>query len=197
MIWLYTGTPGSGKTLHATVDIVEWVSKRKHVVANYGVNLSIYKRLKGYFFTYMDNSEITPEFLVQFSIDHKWPGKEGQGLLVIDEASVLFNCREFNAKGRAQWVQFFQQHRKWGWDIIFITQFDRMLDRQIRSFVEYNIIHRKVNNYGVYGAFLKLLHIPLFIAVEFWYGVKAKTAVKFFTVDRKVAKAYNSWAVVS
>ena len=38
----------------------------------------------------------------------------------------------------------FSQHRKLGYRVILIAQFDRMLDRQIRSVLEYEYIHRKV-----------------------------------------------------
>ena len=40
--------------------------------------------------------------------------------------------------------------------MILIAQFDRMLDRQIRSVIEYEHIHRKVKNIGVWGKCLIL-----------------------------------------
>ena len=79
-------------------------------------------------------------------MDNHKIGKEGQTLVVIDECQIIFNCRDFGRKDRNAWVTFFAQHRKLGFNVILITQSDRMLDRQIRSLVEEEVKHRKLNN---------------------------------------------------
>ena len=72
---------------------------------------------------------------------------EGQFLLVIDECQIMFNSREWNVKNRTEWCIFFQEHRKYGYNIILITQFNRLVDRQIRSLVEFEIVHRDISNF--------------------------------------------------
>lgn len=65
MIELYTGTPGSGKSLHAAHEIREALDKYrgadKPVVTNFEVNTSNVKRPQA--FHYFDNDEITPDLL--------------------------------------------------------------------------------------------------------------------------------------
>ena len=60
---------------------------------------------------------------------------EQQGEVLVMQHNDL-NCRDFGRKDRNAWVTFFSQHRKLGFNIILITQSDRMLDKQIRSLVE-------------------------------------------------------------
>ena len=71
-----------------------------------------------------------------------------------------------------------------------------MIDKQIRAFVEYNTVHRRVDNAGKYGKIFKKLSIPVFISVTFWHGVNMRTDVKFNFLNKKVARTYNSWATV-
>ena len=86
---------------------------------------------------------------------------EDQILLVIDESQLIFNARDWQKAGREKWLSFFSQHRKYGYHIILVAQFDRMIDRQIRSLIEYEYVHRKVGNYGIKGRALhRLLRQP-------------------------------------
>lgn len=193
MIWLYSGTPGSGKSLHATKDIINRLIRTKNkdnqfVICNYNLKVKYSDK-----FFYMDNFDITPDFLIEFALNFHQLGKENQSLLVIDEASILFNCRDIGAKNRKEWIQFFQQHRKLGYNVILITQFDRMLDRQIRCFIEYEIVHRKLNNAGGWGIIFTILHIPMFYTIEKWYGAKIKTNQGFMPFSIKASKAYNTF----
>lgn len=190
LIWLYTGTPGSGKSLDAARDILRAVNiSKKTVIANFPVNEKYFRKGHGQFI-YKDNSELTVEFLIKYSIQNNKMGKEGQTLLVIDEAQCIFNSRDtLYAKDRMLWIKFFSQHRKFGYNIILIAQFDRMLDRQIRSLVEYEVIHRKVNNFKI--GFL--VPFPLFVKVETWYGMKEKTSSQFYLYRKKLNGLYDSY----
>ena len=101
--------------------------------------------------------------------------REGEILLVIDEAQLLFNSREWVKSDRAEWCSFFTQHRKLGYEVVLVAQFDRMLDRQIRSLIEYEWIHRKVSNFGNKGKIMSLFcGGRLFVAVKVWYPLKEK-----------------------
>lgn len=196
MIYLYTGTPGSGKSLHAARDIVNRLHRGGTLIANFPIKLeAIKKKIKGNFI-YKDNSEMTVNFLVDYAYKNHVIGKENQSLVIIDEAQIIFNCREFGQKDRLQWVKFFTQHRKLGYNIILCTQVDRMIDRQIRGLVEYEIKHRKINNYGVMGILCSLTFQTYFIAIEYWYGMKgpdSKLSVSFFRFQKKYQEIYNSY----
>lgn len=193
MIYLYSGTPGSGKSLHATQDIISYLRRGKPVIANYSLNLTEYKSIRKARFVYVDNSEITPEYLTSFSKMALVQGKENQALIVLDECGILLNCRDFTRNDRARWVTFFQQHRKLGYNVILISQYDRMIDKQIRSFIEYEVVHRKVNNAGSFGIILRMLHIPFFLAISKWYGVKMIVNREIVQINKRLLRAYNSY----
>lgn len=201
MIYLYSGTPGSGKSLHQARNVWNRLAAGKPVIANYDVNTSLIKPISkrrgvGQFVC-VDNYELTPDFLRDFSREyfacHKF--HEGEILLFIDEAQIVFNCRDDNMSvKRKDWVTFFTQHRKFGYDIFFVAQFDRMLDRQIRSLIEYEVIHRKVSNFGVKGWILSLLAGGnLFVSVKMWYPMKERIGSEFFRYRRRYSRLYDSY----
>lgn len=197
MIYLYSGTPGSGKSLHQAENIYWRLRRNKPVVANYQINLS---KIRGYkdSFYYLDNTELTPQVLMKISrklFPHGRP-REGSIQLYIDEAQLLFNAREWNAAGRRDWLTFFTEHRKYGYDIFLIAQFDRMLDRQIRGVIEYEVKHRKVTNFGSLGILLKLLSFgDLFVSVTLWYSMKERINAHFFRFHRRYARLYDTYKV--
>lgn len=197
MIYLYSGTPGSGKSLHMARDIMVKLKRKHGVIANFPINTN--KLKKGIFrkpgfgkFTYIDNSELTADFLKEYAYKHHKIGKEGQTLVCIDECQVIFNAREFSRKDRMEWVKFFSQHRKLGYNIILISQNDRMIDRQIRCLIEYEYKHRKANCFGFIGM---LIPVPLFVSVIYWYGIREKIGTEFFTYRKKLSTLYDSYAL--
>lgn len=216
MIWLYSGTPGSGKSLHTAQDIERKLKRGQRVIANFPVELHEVRKKKVRFFLertgmvfknddsltddigeyiYKDNSELTVSFLVNYARKNHKLGKEGQTLLIIDECSVQFNPRDFGRKDRDGWIKFFQHHRKLGYNVILISQNDRLIDRQIRSFIEYDVKHRKVNNFKTLGMIFSLFRVQLFIAVTYWYGVREKTGSEFFRYNKRHGKFYDTFAM--
>lgn len=196
LIYLYTGSPGSGKSYHVAKDIYNRLKRGryKRVIANFKIDLNKIPKCKGEFY-YLDNSDLSVEYLIEFARENHIEGIENQTLLVIDEAQVKYNSREWQTKGneRMKWIEFFSQHRKLGYNIILITQFDRMIDRQIRSLVEYEIKHRKVNNFKL-G---KILPVTLFACITYWYGVNEKIETEFLIFRRKFARIYDSYSIIS
>ena len=195
MIWLYTGTPGSGKSYHAVYDIVKKLkqTEKNRVIANFGLNFDNqrkkYKKQMYNNFIYLDNSEMTVDFLVDFAIKNHEIGVENQTLVVIDEAQIIFNSRTWNIEhdNRMRWIKFFSQHRKFGYNFILVTQFDRMIDRQIRSLVEYEVSHMKINSYFAFLPFV------VFLCVERWYGQKMKIRSYTLLLKKKIYECYNSY----
>ena len=198
-ITLYTGTPGSGKSFHAAKDIVSRLRRGGGLICNFPVNEDFVKKRKAHV-EYWDNSELTAARLVAYALDNHVMGKEGQTLLVIDECQIIFNCRDFGRKDRNAWVTFFAQHRKLGFNVILIAQSDRMLDKQIRSLVETEVKHRKLNNYGFGGMFLTLFTVgrTWFIAIDYWYGGnKLKLGQSIFPYLRRFENVYDSYRLFS
>ena len=122
-IWLYTGTPGSGKSFHAAKDIVSRLKRPGGIIANFPINEDFVpeKKRKSHAL-YWDNSELTAKRLVQYALEHHKIGVEGQTMVIIDECQIIFNCRDFGRKDRGAWVTLFSQHRKLGFNFILITQ---------------------------------------------------------------------------
>lgn len=198
MIELYSGTPGSGKSLHTAKEIRTRLRMHKRIIiGNFYVNMNVVRHRKGTYL-YVPNDRLLPERLLQFSrrLSHHLGRrlKEGELLLIIDEAQLLFNSREWQQVSRNGWLSFFSQHRHYGYDIILAAQFDRMLDRQIRSLIEYEIIHRKVSRFGYIGFFVGLLTgNNLYIAVKRWYPIKERVDSDLFVGHRKLFELYDSY----
>lgn len=196
MIYLYSGTPGSGKSLHTARDILDALRVKKlPVIANFDINPDT----RGYAerFTYRDNMGLTPDFLLKFSEDYFKGRKvrEDRILLVIDEAQLVFNSRNWNQGQRMAWIEFFSQHRHFGYKVILIAQFDRMIDRQIRSLVEIEVNHRKMGNFGVKGLLLSLpFRGRLFLAISYYYGLKEKVGTSFLLPRKRYFRLYDSYS---
>lgn len=122
---------------------------------------------------------------------------ENQTLLVLDECQEFFNPRSWNASDRLEWCSFFRQHRKLGYDVYLISQDDKVIDKQIRSILQYEYEHRCVNNYKLGGKLLGIMAGgKLFVCVKRMYGVKAKDSrisSEFFTGQRKYYEYYDSY----
>lgn len=198
MIELYSGTPGSGKSLHTAKEIRSRLRMFKRVIiGNFYVNTKSIKRCKGTYL-FVTNARLTPDRLLQFSRKlschlGRWL-QEGEILLIIDEAQLLFNSREWQNVSRQGWLSFFSQHRHYGYDIILAAQFDRMLDRQVRCLIEYEEIHRKVNRFGYIGFFVGLFtRNNLYVAVKHWYPIKERIEGSFFFGSKKLFAIYDSY----
>lgn len=199
MIEFYSGTPGSGKSLHVARRVyTRLVMAKMPVISTFNINIDYVskggkRKIGAFYYVPMgDGPEcMTVKYLLDYAYKNHVRGKEGQTLVVIDECQLMFNPREFSKKDRLEWINFFTQHRHLGFDFILVSQFDMLVDKQIRSLFEYDIKHRKLNNYGI----TRLFPVPLFVSVSFWYCVKKKVTQEFFIYRRKYSRIYDSFAM--
>ena len=198
MIELYSGTPGSGKSLHSAKVIRERLQEKgRIVIGNFPINKRAIKKMQGVYI-FVDNDRLTPERLIRFSLHlsaHLGRRlKEGEVLLIIDEAQLIFNSREWQRLAKTGWLSFFSQHRHLGYDIILAAQFDRMLDRQVRCLIEYEYVHRKISRAGRFGSFLGFLtRGSLFVYIKRWYPIHEKVDTTFFLGTSKLYDLYDSY----
>jgi len=193
LIETYTGTPGSGKSLDMARKILLWLRMGSPVIGTVPINKDMIKKLKGKYY-YVDIYNLDPKDLIEFSRRFCKKGKEKQVLLVVDECQRLFNARDWNAKDRRAWNDFFQVHRHFGYDILLVTQFIKLLDKQLIALVEYNHIHRKVSNFGIGGMIISAFTFGrLFVSVHEWYPIKAKLGSDFFLYKKKLGDLYDSY----
>lgn len=192
MITLYTGSVGSGKSFHGVEIGWEWIKKRRRrVIANFPL---IFKKKESKLEErWIFEDEITVEWLMAKSIENGWYGKESQCCVIIDEAGIIFNSRDWQTKGgeRMKWIKFLSQSRKFGYDFIFICQADRMIDKQIRGLVEFEVKHLKANN-SFFMSFLSIFRFTLFLYVYRWYQTRLKSNLRFSYYKPWIGKRYDT-----
>lgn len=233
MIYFYTGTPGSGKSLHMASVIYESILKGKNVIANFEVNESYFEKVKhpeklGKFIyvsnrdwlesAYTTRRTVSPidgnamrgvvppdhytylDGLYNFALmyhkrDRRGNFKEGQTLLVLDECQELFNNRTWAKKDRLDWISFFREHRKYGYEVYLISQDDKVIDKQVRAVLQFKVEHRSVANYKAAGKLLALLHGgSYFVWIMSNYQIRSKDArlcSEYYT-GRKFYDFYNT-----
>ena len=198
MIKLFSGTPGSGKSLHTAEKIYYALRAGRPVIANFDINQDFVmgRRKKHIDFVYTPNNELSVQSLLSYSAayfaHHRM--REDWILLVLDESQLLFNSRDWGQTGRRDWLSFFSQHRKYGYEIILVAQFDRMLDRQIRSLIEYEFIHRKVSNFGPWGKVFSALFLgKLFVSVKMWYPLHERIGAEWFVCKKRFFRLYDTF----
>lgn len=195
-MYLYSGTPGSGKSLHMAKDIYWHLKMHRAVICNFEINTDMFRNCDSFF--YVPNDELCPDRILEICRvwfhDHKFA--EGSVSLYIDEAQCIFNSRsDWKTQERADWVRFFTQHRKLGLNVYVIAQMHEMIDKQIRSLTEYEVHHRKVNNVGWFGKCVSLFVLghPVTCAVTKWYGQKMRLGAEWFIGTRKYYRLYDTY----
>lgn len=195
-ISLYSGTPGSGKSLHATDRIYKRLRRGLPVIANYNLNRD--KIPNPELFHYVDNAELTPDAVMDISREwfenHRFG--EDRVLLVIDECQLLFNSRSWQQADRMAWIQLLSQHRKAGLSIILVAQFDKMIDRQFRALLEYEYMHRKVSNFGVVGWLMSLVvGGRAHVCIQRYYPLNQRLGARWFLARQRVFDLYDSYGL--
>ena len=198
MINLYTGTPGSGKSLDVARLILLKLRFGQTIIGTMVLNQELLKKYSGKYL-YTDIYQLNPKDLVAYAKKYHKKGVEGQALIIIDECQRIFNSRDWGAPDRRAWNDFFQVHRHFGYDVILITQYDRLIDRQLRALIEYNYLHRKVSNFGIKGFLISLLFGgKVFITIQLWYPMgntkNANCGSQFFVYRKKFSNLYDSYA---
>ena len=191
-IYLYTGTPGSYKSYHATKIALRQLRSGGNLITNFPV---AYKKKHTGTYQFLTDDQITVEYLVDFAVNHHHKGCKAQTLVIIDEASIKFNCRDFARKDRMKWIKFLACHRHYNYDIILICQNDIMIDKQIRGFIETEYKFRALKNFKTIGWILNLIFRGCYMCVEVWYPIRRKASSDFFVFNKKIAQAYDTMAM--
>lgn len=191
MITLYTGRPGSGKSLDVVYDIKGAIWRGKTVVSNVLFNrLGLPGCGRA---VYLSRLALKPSAIID-SVPPNKPYKEGRYLLIIDECQLIFNARSWQKNSVDGWIDFFTQHRKLGFDVILITQYDTMIDKQIRQCCEYEVEHRRASRFGIVGWIISLI-CGEFVRIKRWYGQKDIISRSFFRGGRRMYSLYDTSAI--
>lgn len=103
------------------------------------------------------------------TVDGKY--QEGQGLLILDECQLIFNSRKWEKN--FQWIEFFTQSRKLGWDVLLVAHSMDMVDSQIRPLIEFEARFRNLQRVRVPVIGCPVSPIPAFMIVYRYAGLGA------------------------
>lgn len=148
-------------------------------------------------FSYYDNQELSPALLTQYADDY-WTNqnkgfREDYITLVLDECQLLFNSRLWTSKDRIAWLEFFSQHRKYGYKVIFVAQSAKMVDNQFRMLIEYEYLHRKVDKIGVIGSVLGGLFLNrLYMHINYYYQTNERLGMDWFLASNSDFAMYDT-----
>lgn len=193
-IYLYSGRPGSGKSYAAAKLCKDTLKRKKQdVIANFEIVVG--EDWRGNFF-YVPNSQLSVDVLLQYAANY-WRDrkfKEDGLLVVLDEAQLLWNSRLWQDAERMRWLELWSQHRKYGLKIVLIAQADIMIDKQFRSLIEFEVNHRKISSFGLFGLILRALAFSeLFYQCETFYAQKYKVDGRILRYSKRIGDLYNSY----
>lgn len=202
-IYLYSGGVGSGKSLHAAQDIRFALCRRypMPVLANFALSDSApVSQDRRELFAYVPNQHITADLLKSFA-DDWWATHdfmEDHILLCLDECQLIWNARTWSQSDRLSFLEFLSQSRKFGYKVILISQNMQMIDNQFRMLVDYDVNHRKVGQWGIFGSALSLLFLNRLFARVTYLCVNGKSkerlGVSWYVARGKDMGMYDSYA---
>lgn len=199
-VYLYSGTPGSGKSLHAANDIRFALNRHRPrpVIGNFPINPDAKVRNPD-MYHWWPNWELTPEVITSFANDwwESHPGEFGEDklLVCIDEAQLLFNARSWSQKTRMAWLELLSQHRKAGLKVILVAQNAKMVDNQFRMLIEYDVVHRKMSNSGLVGWLIGLPFAGrLFVRVTYYYQLNERLGADWYIARKADTRMYDTHA---
>ncbi len=191
MIELIQGTPGSGKSAVALATGLDHLMSGGVLATNFnlvedwawklaGVNIwakigfKSRKKLAASYesrcwkigkpSTVFELSKIYPEYL-----SNSWKRKrEGKALLILDEAQLYFNSRNWSKN--FEWIEFFTQHRKLGWDVLLVAHYKEMIDKQILPLIEVESRFRNLKKIRLPFLPIPLSPFNLFLIIKYYSG---------------------------
>lgn len=145
-----TGTLGSGKSLAAIYQIQKALTEGRRVATNLNIKP---EKLVGI------NNKMHINRLSDFPTLHELEAlgtgadvmNEKQfGLLVIDEASIWLNNRQWQSKDQGEVIKWLRHARKKRWNCLFISQDEASLDKQVRlALIEYTAACMRLDRFMI------------------------------------------------
>jgi zona occludens toxin (predicted ATPase) len=201
MIELYEGRLGGGKTYSACVRMVDQVARGGLIATNIEI---VWDKFSEYI---QNKFNVVPErdqFISlqdeQIGLFHRFTPSgtaELPVLVVIDEAHLTFNARDFAQTDKLyrETLTFLTQSRKVNTDIIFIAQSVLNMDKQFMRLVQFIWRFRDLAKWKIPG-----LGIPYplkqILAVQFDYDGKTVLQRSFVQKDKRIFGLYNTNSLI-
>ncbi|WP_321531746.1 zonular occludens toxin domain-containing protein [uncultured Desulfuromonas sp.] len=188
MIIIHEGVPGSGKTYDAIRKIIDALRAGRNVYTNIdGVDLP---DCREYISGFLDVSrDLLQTRLVHLTDDQVrcfWEHVPEGSLIVVDEAQLYFNSRDFQKDENRKFGDWASTHRHHGYDLILVTQRAARIDTSVRSLAEFRYRYRKLN---VFGGLMKKTYLVYTFCGEDTKHMRLERR----TYDSKIFPSYNSY----
>ena len=197
MIEVYTGRLGSGKTYAAVRRTIEYLSSGGTVCTNIALKWEVLAATcKARYGVEVVESQVVVLEEAQIGEFHKHTpagSPESPVLVIIDEAQIYLNARDWASASR-ELLSFLCQSRKVHTDVIFITQSEFNIDKQILRLVQYIWRFRNMENWLLFGRKLSWCHV--FRAVQFDYDGKTELSAHWVPKESWVYESYNTFQLL-
>lgn len=198
-VYIYTGTPGSGKSCHVAHEIRENARKLhpRPVIANFELAADAPVSSRDWFH-FVPNSSLSVEDLQKFATEY-WNAHGGRLIedyisVYLDEAQILWNARNWSQRDRMTWLEFLSQSRKYGYRIVLIAQNAKMIDNQFRMLIEIEVNHRRLSQAGIVGWLLALpFRGRLMLTVRYMFQLNERLGMKWVMVSKRDWEMYDSY----
>jgi zona occludens toxin (predicted ATPase) len=150
VIIIHEGVPGSGKSYDAIRKIIDALKNGRIVYTNIdGVHSDdcreVIAALTGFSRDALDDRLF---FLEAAQIINFWDICPSGAFVVIDEAQLFFNSRDWSKDDNRRFADWASTHRHYGYDLLLITQRAERIDSAVRSLCEFRYRYRKLNMFG-------------------------------------------------
>lgn len=115
-LYFVTGALGSGKGLYCNMVATQAYRAGRRVAANYPINTYKMDKKSDRPITIIP-PKFTYEDLMALGRGCEEKDLSQLGVLILDEAAISLNARNFKDNGRQKILDFFVQSRKYGWDV--------------------------------------------------------------------------------
>jgi hypothetical protein len=146
-VTLVTGKLGGGKTLVCVGKIRDALLEGRRVATNLDLNLEFLLPAKCRRLV----CQRLPDKPAVSDLDLLGIGNESMdesknGLIVLDELGTWLNSRQWGDKSRQAVIDWLLHSRKKGWDVIFISQHQNLIDKQVReAVIEFLVTCRRLD----------------------------------------------------
>jgi len=198
MIMVYEGRIGGGKTYHAVQHMAKYLASGGVVATNITLNwpevVEYCRRRFGKVPVPEQYIHLVDENLSLFHRHTPQGTRESPSLVVIDEAHIWFNSRDWASQSR-EVLTFLTQSRKCHTDIIFISQSMFNVDKQVIRLVQYVWRFRDMSNWTI--PILQVKY-PLnqFFSCQLDQDGKTELGRWFKMKDPAIYKLYNTFELL-
>ncbi|HEY2713736.1 MAG TPA: zonular occludens toxin domain-containing protein [Chthoniobacterales bacterium] len=197
MVELLEGRLGAGKTYSAAVRIVAHLAQGGTVCTN--VEL-VWPELRAYvaerYGVHVEDSQFLTLSEDQVRLFHRFTPSgtpEMPVLVVIDEAHLYFNSRDFAQTDKLyrETLTFLTQSRKVHTDVVFISQSVLNMDKQFMRLVQFIWRFRDLEKWTMPGLGVRW-PIKQLLAVQYDYDGKTIMSRSFIRKDRRIFSLYRT-----